>query len=43
MSTIVDFTGAARLDRRTKRLVHRLGDGDVAIVDHADLDRVTAE
>jgi uncharacterized membrane-anchored protein len=40
---LVEFTGLARLDRRTKRLVHRLGDGDVAIVDHADLDRVTAE
>jgi uncharacterized membrane-anchored protein len=40
---LVEFTGSARLDRRTKRLVHRLGDGDVAIVDHADLDRVTAE
>ena len=31
------------LDRRTKRLVHRLGQDDVAIVDHTDLDRVTAE
>ena len=39
----VEFTGTAKLDRRTKRLVHRLGEGDVAIVDHADLDRVTAE
>ena len=35
--------GSARLDRRTKRLVHRLGQDDVAIVDHTDLDRVTAE
>jgi uncharacterized membrane-anchored protein len=43
MSTLVEFTGSARLDRRTKRLVHRLGEADVAIVDHADLDRVTAE
>jgi uncharacterized membrane-anchored protein len=32
-----------KLDRRTKRLVHRLGEGDVAVVDHTDLDRVTAE
>jgi uncharacterized membrane-anchored protein len=39
----VEFTGTAKLDRRTKRLVHRLGEGDVAIVDHTDLDRVTAE
>ncbi|HZQ66619.1 MAG TPA: putative cytokinetic ring protein SteA [Gaiellaceae bacterium] len=42
-STLIEFTGAAKLDRRTKRLVHRLGEGDVAIVDHSDLDRVTAE
>jgi uncharacterized membrane-anchored protein len=40
---LVEFTGSAKLDRRTKRLVHRLGEGDVAIVDHTDLDRVTAE
>jgi uncharacterized membrane-anchored protein len=43
MNVLVEFTGPAKLDRRTKRLVHRLGDSDVAIVDHADLDRVTAE
>ncbi len=43
MSALVEFTGPARLDRRTKRLVHRLGEDDVAIVDHSDLDRVTAE
>ena len=41
--SFVEFTGAARLDRRTKRLVHRLTEDDVAIVDHLDLDRVTAE
>jgi uncharacterized membrane-anchored protein len=40
---LVEFTGRARLDRRTKRLVHRLGENDVAVVDHTDLDRVTAE
>src|SRR5438128_11307638 len=39
----VEFTGPARLDRRTKHLVRRLQPGDVAIVDHADLDRVSAE
>ena len=43
MNTLVEFTGPARLDRRTKRLVHRLTEDDVAIVDHTDLDRVTAE
>src|ERR671934_1001128 len=39
----VEFTGPARLDRRTKRLVRRLSADDVAIIDHADLDRVSAE
>ena len=43
MSTLIEFTGPAKLDRRTKRLVHRLDEGDVAVVDHTDLDRVTAE
>jgi uncharacterized membrane-anchored protein len=35
--------GAARLDRRTKTLTKRLQPGDVAIIDHVDLDRVGAE
>ena len=39
----VELTGVARLDRRTKQLVRRLQPGDIAIVDHADLDRVSAE
>src|SRR3954454_18146210 len=39
----VEFTGTARLDRQTKHLVRRLGRADVAFVDHADLDRVSAE
>jgi len=33
----------ARLDRRTKSLIERLKPGDIAIIDHADLDRVSAE
>ena len=33
----------ARLDRRTKNLTRRLRPGDIAIIDHADLDRVSAE
>ena len=41
--SFVEFTGRARLGRRTKNLVGRLGPGDVAIIDHEDLDRVTAE
>jgi uncharacterized membrane-anchored protein len=39
----VEAAGPARLDRRTKALVRRLRPGDIAIVDHADLDRVSAE
>jgi uncharacterized membrane-anchored protein len=35
--------GAARLGRRTKDLVKRLGPGDIAIIDHADLDPMAAE
>jgi uncharacterized membrane-anchored protein len=33
----------ARLDRRTKNLTRRLRPGEIAIIDHADLDRVSAE
>src|SRR4051812_6763619 len=36
-------TGIARLDRRTKRLVGRLRPGDVAVIDHVDIDRVAAD
>ncbi len=35
--------GTARVDHRTKRLVGRLRPGDVAVIDHEDLDRVAAE
>ena len=38
-----EFSGPARLDRWTKRLVKRLGPDDIAIIDHVDLDRVSAE
>src|SRR6188508_3779247 len=38
-----EFTGRARLGRRTKNLVARLGPDDVAIIDHQDIDRVSAE
>ena len=36
-------TGTARLDRRTKRLIGRLRAGDIAIIDHVDIDRVSAD
>jgi len=43
MASFVEHTGPARLDRRTKRLTQRLSQDDIAIIDHADLDRVSAE
>jgi uncharacterized membrane-anchored protein len=41
--SFVEFGGTARLDRRTKDLVKRLGPDDIAIIDHRDLDRIAAE
>ncbi len=35
--------GTAKLDKRTKDLAKRLGPDDVAIIDHVDMDRVSAE
>ncbi|GEM00093.1 putative cytokinetic ring protein SteA [Cellulomonas terrae] len=35
--------GPARVDPRTKALTKRLRPGDVAVIDHLDLDRVSAE
>ncbi len=39
----VTVSGPARVDRMTKRLDTRLEGGEVAIIDHADLDRAAAE
>src|SRR5919108_2337237 len=36
-------TGPARADRRTKELVKRLRPGEIAVIDHSDIDRVAAE
>ena len=36
-------TGAARIGRRTKDLVKRLEPGEIAVIDHEDLDRVAAD
>ncbi|MFG1910045.1 putative cytokinetic ring protein SteA [Kribbella sp. NPDC048928] len=36
-------TGVVRLDRRTKNLTKRLKPGEIAVIDHVDLDRVSAE
>jgi len=35
--------GTARLDRRTKNLTKRLRPGDIAVIDHVDIDRVSAD
>ena len=35
--------GTARLDRRTKNLTKRLRPGEVAVIDHLDIDRVSAD
>ena len=36
-------TAPVRLDRRTKNLTKRLQPGDIAVIDHVDIDRVSAE
>jgi uncharacterized membrane-anchored protein len=37
------IVAVARVDRRTKNITKRLNPGEMAIIDHADLDRVSAE
>lgn len=39
----VGATGSARVDRRTKNLTKRLQPGEIAVIDHEDIDRVSAE
>jgi uncharacterized membrane-anchored protein len=41
--SFVEFSGVARLDRRTKRLVKRLGPDDIAFIDLRDIDRGSGE
>ncbi|MBI4260350.1 MAG: hypothetical protein HY658_07270 [Actinobacteria bacterium] len=36
-------TRVARVDRRTKNLLRRIQPGEIAVIDHEDLDRVSAE
>jgi uncharacterized membrane-anchored protein len=38
-----EVVGTVRLGRRTKELVKRIGPGDVAVVDHLNIDRIAAE
>lgn len=42
-TTPADLGGVVRLDRRTKNLTKRLRPGEVAVIHHSDLDRVSAE
>ena len=37
------IVAVARVDQRTKNITKRLSPGEIAIIDHADLDRVSAE
>ncbi len=37
------IVGAVRVDRRTKQLTRRVRNGEIAVIDHIDLDRVAAE
>lgn len=43
MSPAEAVTGVARLGKRTKDLTKRLQPGEIAIIDHEDIDRVAAE
>ena len=37
------ISGTARVDRRTKNLIPRVQPGEIAVIDHADIDRIAAE
>jgi len=39
----MEYRGTLKLDKRTKDLVKRLTPTDIALIDHADMDRVAAE
>jgi uncharacterized membrane-anchored protein len=43
IATVTAIRGSARLGRRTKDLVKRLGPADIAVIDHRNLDRIAAE
>jgi uncharacterized membrane-anchored protein len=42
-TTAAEVSGPAGVDRRTKDLIKRLEGGEVAVIDHEDLDRVAAD
>jgi uncharacterized membrane-anchored protein len=39
----LEFKARARIDRRTKNLAKRIKQGEIAVIDHADLDQVSAD
>ena len=39
----MELKATVRLDRRTKNLAKRIRQGEIAIIDHADLDQVSAD
>ncbi len=41
--TLPGLTGIARVDRNTRRLLQRVGAGDIVFLDEMDLDRLTAD
>lgn len=41
--TLPGLTGMARVDRNTRRLLKRVGPGDIVLLDEMDLDRLTAD
>src|SRR3990172_3254756 len=43
LSREAGYQGVVRLDRRTKRLARRLSPGEIALIDHQDIDRLSAE
>lgn len=42
-ATLDGLSGRARVDVRTKRLITRVEPGEIAVIDHEDIDRVSAE
>ncbi|MDQ3615269.1 MAG: putative cytokinetic ring protein SteA [Actinomycetota bacterium] len=42
-ASLPGIVGTARLDRRTTTVLRRLRPGDIAVIDHLDLDRANAE
>ncbi|MCM6778761.1 putative cytokinetic ring protein SteA [Nocardia sp. CDC159] len=42
-ATLPGLSGIARADRNTRRLLQRVGPGDIVVLDEMDLDRLTAD